>query len=263
MRVKLAEYGWHNRRAVGHGGYVRRESSNEGISRETGREGLRRTEQRTEQRTRVQENRSYVEALSGNLETGSFDDKEPRCMKWEGSHLTAGWFSKTALGVLKQFLDISTVNQRLLFRGFSFSSQFLGDKNIIWQFDEESDCIGFIKNRFFWDDCFVSIELCTQEAVARSRLMWIEVHVVPLRCWHDSFFMSVGRRMGIPLLIEEDTRKKSKLDRGRLLISIPIDSKCPKKIKVQDRSRLFEISIVVDETPVDQIWINRLQGELK
>ncbi|KAI9185357.1 hypothetical protein LWI28_006457 [Acer negundo] len=66
--------------------------------------------------------------------------------------------------------------------------------------------------------------------------------------------------MGIPLLIEEDTRNKSRLDMGRLLISIPIDSKCPKKIKVQDRSRLFEISIVVDKTPVDQIWINKLLG---
>ncbi|KAK4851907.1 hypothetical protein QYF36_019343 [Acer negundo] len=40
IRVKLTEYGLHNRRAVGHGGYVRRESSNEGMSRETGREGL-------------------------------------------------------------------------------------------------------------------------------------------------------------------------------------------------------------------------------
>ncbi|KAK1561871.1 hypothetical protein Q3G72_002300 [Acer saccharum] len=66
--------------------------------------------------------------------------------------------------------------------------------------------------------------------------------------------------MGIPLLLEEETRKKSRLDRGRLLISIPTDFKCPKKIKVQDRSRMFEIFVVLDESPVDHAWINSLLG---
>ncbi|KAK0576403.1 hypothetical protein LWI29_016889 [Acer saccharum] len=181
-------------------------------------------------------------------------------MKWEGNQHSTDWLFKSALGVLKQFSDLSTVNQRLLSRDFSFSSHFLGDKRIVWQFDSETDCIGFIKNRFFWDDCFMSMEFCPPDAVARSRLRWVDVYGVPLRCWHPSFFMRVGMMLGVPLFIKEETMNKSRLDRGHLLISVPLDSKCREKINVSEPSHSFVMTIVEDANLVDQEWVNRFLG---
>ncbi|KAK1554729.1 hypothetical protein Q3G72_016476 [Acer saccharum] len=231
---------------------------------ESSSDGAGRMYGRNEQRTGFQGNRSYAEILTRNQKEvwgrGIPDVDELVCMKWDGPQPSTGWLSKCAMGTLKTFSNISSVNQRLILRGFTFSSQFLGDKTIIWQFDSETDCIGFIKNRFFWDDCFTSMEKCPQDVVAKSRLAWIDVYGVPLNCWHDAFFMRVGRSMGIPLMLEEDTMKKSRLDRGRVLISIPLDGKCMEKIKVQFRSRLFELSIVEEKAQVDRGWIRNFLG---
>ncbi|KAI9181649.1 hypothetical protein LWI28_017154 [Acer negundo] len=102
--------------------------------------------------------------------------------------------------------------------------------------------------------------MCPLDAVAKSRLVWLDVYGVPLRCWHASFFLRVGRMMGVPMFIEKETMKKARLDRGRLLISIPFDSKCLENIKVKEHSRSFEMSIVEVATPVDQEWVRRFLG---
>ena len=71
-------------------------------------------------------------------------------MYWEGSKVDAGWLEKCVVGVLRGFDEISSVNYRLTNRGFSLSSSYLGDKLILWEFDSEEDCNGFINNRFFF-----------------------------------------------------------------------------------------------------------------
>ncbi|KAK1560265.1 hypothetical protein Q3G72_024326 [Acer saccharum] len=104
------------------------------------------------------------------------------------------------------------------------------------------------------------MEICPQEVGAKLKLAWIDMYSVPLRCWNDSFFMRVGRMLGIPLFIAEDTMKRYRLDRGRMLISIPLDCKCLQKIKVLDCSRSFEVFIVEVESQVDEEWIRSYLG---
>ncbi|KAK1553428.1 hypothetical protein Q3G72_034869 [Acer saccharum] len=252
ITVKLASYGWQNRRAAGHGEANRVDSCNVDTGRRVGNGSLKVDEHRTKHLGA----RSYAAVLTENQK--EVQSKETRAasirMKWDGNQGSAGWLAKSALGVLKQFKDLSAVNQRLLSRGFIFSSHFLGDKRIVWQFNSEIDCIGFIKNQFFWEDCFLSMDICPLDVVARSRLRWVELFGVPLRCWDASFFMSIGRMLGVPLLIEEETLNIARLDRGRILISIPFDSKRCEKIWVSEHDRSFEVSIEQDALPMDQEW---------
>ncbi|KAK3229395.1 hypothetical protein Dsin_001276 [Dipteronia sinensis] len=205
----------------------------------------------------LQMDRFYAEALIGNQEEskaqGTHDN--PAIMNWEGTQLNEVWLSKCAVGVLKHFSDLSSVNHRLSNRGFTFYSHYMGDKIILWHFETDIECIGFVKSRFFWDDCFASIEVCSKHIVAKSRPVWVEVYGIPLSCWHGSFFLQVGRVLGVPLLIEEDTLKKKRLGKGKVLVLFPFESKCSEKIKVVEHSRSFELTIVRDDSKVDYDWI--------
>ncbi|KAK1566787.1 hypothetical protein Q3G72_020386 [Acer saccharum] len=97
---------------------------------------------------------SYTEAIKGDDVVKNSRKKKMMVkmeeMYWEGSKVDDGWPEKCVVGVLRGFDEISSVNYRLTNRGFSLSSSYLGDKLILWEFDSEEDCNGFINNRFFF-----------------------------------------------------------------------------------------------------------------
>ncbi|KAK1570692.1 hypothetical protein Q3G72_005811 [Acer saccharum] len=91
--VKLAEYGWKNRRyndLAGHGGFKKVENASERVSRGAGSGVWGRVGQRLHSK----ESRLYVEVLAGgNKEThgqGYPEDRNQVVMKWEGTFQKAG-----------------------------------------------------------------------------------------------------------------------------------------------------------------------------
>ena len=83
-------------------------------------------------------------------------------MSWRRTDSGKMWMRKCAIGVLKNFSSIDMVNSKLIFRGIPFSSSYLGDKYILWFFESEVDCVGFVNNKFFWEDSFSSMSLCSE-----------------------------------------------------------------------------------------------------
>ena len=75
-------------------------------------------------------------------------DDKVMVMSWDGSKYEDGWIERCEVGILKDFSSIQSVNKRLCNRDFSFSSRYLGDKSIVWEFESEIERDGFIKNRF-------------------------------------------------------------------------------------------------------------------
>ena len=106
-----------------------------------------------------------------SLKRGESDRKEVKLsMFWKKQLTTETRLSRCAIGVLKDFSFVSSVNRRLINIDFSFSFLYLGDKSVLWCFNSKVDKEGFIKIRFFWDDCFL---LC-QDGV---------MHGYPKRSW--------------------------------------------------------------------------------
>ncbi|KAI9177486.1 hypothetical protein LWI28_015800 [Acer negundo] len=98
---------------------------------------------------------SYAESVKGDDIVNDSKKKEMVVkmeeMYWEGSKANSGWLEKCMVGVLRGFDEISSVNYRLTNRGFSFSSSYLGNKLVLWEFDSEEGCldkIKVIKSRF-------------------------------------------------------------------------------------------------------------------
>ena len=77
------------------------------------------------------------------------DSMKELTMFWSGHQREEHWLRRCAVGVLKTFSKVDSVNDRLESRGFKFTSHFVGTKSVLWCFESEIDKEGFINNRFF------------------------------------------------------------------------------------------------------------------
>ncbi|KAK3219656.1 hypothetical protein Dsin_013626 [Dipteronia sinensis] len=181
-------------------------------------------------------------------------------MFWDGSKTEVRWLEKCAVGVLRSFDDVSSVNDRLTNEGLSFSSSYLGDKYVLWEFDSEKECCEFINNRFLWDDRFSIMEKWSSSITMKADMRWIKFMGVPLSWWNSKFFTEIGRLIGDPIMIDENCLSRRNLLWERVLVLIPDSKKSPDKIKVV--SSRFSTTIVVEEeqTPVVVSWVDELIG---
>ena len=131
--------------------------------------------------------------------------KEVKEVCWNGAYEDNTWLSKCAIGVLKRFDKVTKVNRRLANRGIIFNSMYLRDKSIVWSFESEKDCTSFITENFLWEDSFSAMEKGSCKVVATSRIAWINLMGVPLCHWNSEFFFEIGKQVGEPLLIDDDT----------------------------------------------------------
>ncbi|KAI9195461.1 hypothetical protein LWI28_015022 [Acer negundo] len=100
----------------------------------------------------------------------------------------------------------------------------------------------------------------TDSTLPKSRMAWISCVGVPLRCWTEEFFRKIGWIIGEPLLVEEDTKMRYRLDRGRILVLIPHGSVCPCNIRVLGAKNSFEIKVSGDHSPISFPWLVNFLG---
>lgn len=195
---------------------------------------------------------------SGIKVKDSMDGEE--IMKWDVNIHDSSWLKLCAVGVLKSFSDIIPVLRGLGERRIEVSTFYLGDKNILWSFMSISDRDTFISSRVLWEDYFSSVGVWTDAITPQSRISWIEFRGIPLHCWCDEFFKSLGWMVGEPLIVEEETSNRTKLDCGRVLVLIPAGQRCPGLIKVVTGSGSFPIKVWEDSNRINSDWISKRLG---
>ncbi|KAK3218050.1 hypothetical protein Dsin_012020 [Dipteronia sinensis] len=181
-------------------------------------------------------------------------------MFWTRQHNVEDWLPTCAIGVLKKFSSVSSVCRRLTNRGFSFSTSYLGNKNILWCFESEIEKEGFMSNKFFWEDCFTSMSRWTDSWTTSRKLVWINVYGTPLSCWEDLFFMELGSQIGTPLCVAKETSSKKRLDRGKVLVIIHSDRKKVSQINNSLEKKTFVVKQEVHPEPVSLKWLNQFLG---
>ncbi|KAI9180462.1 hypothetical protein LWI28_005014 [Acer negundo] len=208
--------------------------------------------------------RTFADVLEGRkqrVEVNKGIKGENICsMSWKRKCECSEWLDRCAVGVLRNFSSIACVNMKLFNRGSHFSSTYLGDKSVVWEFESRLDCDEFIRNHFIWKYCFSSMVYWTKSVLPKSRMVWLNCIGVPLRCWSKSFF----RKISEPLVVDDDTLMRCRLDRGRLLALIPIGATILSRIKVVEDNHSFECWIFKDPIAVNQSWlVNYLELQMK
>ncbi|KAK4856975.1 hypothetical protein QYF36_023303 [Acer negundo] len=99
--------------------------------------------------TRSRQNFFFTEVLKGNLKR---NDERMEESKSTSKTLLMGcnlsddkWLENCAVRVLKEFSNVSKVNNRLVIRGFSCLASYLGGRFVLWSFELVYECKSFIR----------------------------------------------------------------------------------------------------------------------
>ncbi|KAK1584197.1 hypothetical protein Q3G72_030702 [Acer saccharum] len=138
-----------------------------------------------------------------------------------------------------------------------FQSTYIEDKLILWRFEFDKDCAGFITNRFLWEDSFSSMEKWSSSVVVKSRLTWINFFGTPLCHWNSEFFLQMGKEFGEPLRIDDDALFKKRLFKERVLVLINLGVSCPKYINIKVGNEAFRLRVEEQNFPVEVQWVER------
>ena len=106
-----------------------------------------------------------------------------------------------------------------------------------------------------WDDCFSSMVRWSDSLVVQARLVWINCWGIPLSCWSPEFFTKLGWQVGEPLCVDNKTRDKIFLEKGRILVLIPYQHTVSVEVKIVGGSRPFVVKLEEDRNPVDFVWV--------
>ncbi|KAK3221350.1 hypothetical protein Dsin_008375 [Dipteronia sinensis] len=260
ISAKLADRDWNKRRTtdVGSRGWDARQM---GDKREDGVDYRRR-----DRSARSHVGHSYAEVVKSgreyrpDVEKNSKQHSCTKSMFWYGSSEDVAWLSKSAIGWLKDFGSFEPVNRNLESRGCAFTTAYLGGKGIVWTFDSEWDRDCFINNEFLWRDYFVSMCIWDEEFALSTSLKWIDIYGVPLNCWSTSFFKELSNQMGELVWLDEDTRSRGRLDKGRIIVLGAQNKNISSVIKVQAGKRQATVRMVESSDQVSNKWVDEHLG---
>ncbi|GKV42785.1 hypothetical protein SLEP1_g50152 [Rubroshorea leprosula] len=101
---------------------------------------------------------------------------------------------------------------------------------------------------------FVSLKPWEKATEEKSRMVWLRITGVPLKAWSERCFQTIGETIGEVLMIHDDTKKKSILWDGRVLVLCSNSNKISKRTQLRVGEQGYEIEIVEEEWRSDPDW---------
>ncbi|KAK1560813.1 hypothetical protein Q3G72_031090 [Acer saccharum] len=251
INAKVAEYEWNSRRSSPANRSTKDDNTKERVGREPPQSFYR-------------ERQSYAEAVKTDIHVHSgnakVQDIDCLSMAWTQSIAEDDWLYRSAVGDLRIFSSVESVNRKLESRGFAFSSTYLGGKGIVWTFESTCERDGFIRNSFFWKDSFVLMSSWKDSIQGRFMLKWIDEYGVLLNCWCYAFFKQLGDQISETMWVDESTVQRRRLDKGRIMVLVPFDKKVSCCINVSQRKIANTVRLVEAPATVDMSWISQMLG---
>ncbi|TXG68977.1 hypothetical protein EZV62_003912 [Acer yangbiense] len=207
----------------------------------------------------ARQGKSYADAIRAGSPVKTGVSRE-MVISWDGGYEEEEWLAKSAVGVLKKFGSLEVVNQKLMDRGYTVSSTYIGGKHILWSFESSFDRDGFVSNSFFWRECFSSMKAWSKQPKIPSmdKIRWIEAYGVPLNYWSNTFFQKLGGKVGEVVWIEDTTEFKKRMDCGRFMVLAPLEAQFPCEIQVKMGKSSFPVKLVEQQGSVTAEWIHEV-----
>ncbi|GKV48781.1 hypothetical protein SLEP1_g55572 [Rubroshorea leprosula] len=87
-----------------------------------------------------------------------------------------------------------------------------------------------------------------------GRMVWVRISGVPLKAWSDRCFEKIAASLGEVVLVHEDTKSKSILCDGRVMILCSERNKIVKTLKLKVEETLYQIGVTKEEWRADPDW---------
>ncbi|KAK1589148.1 hypothetical protein Q3G72_030951 [Acer saccharum] len=100
----------------------------------------------------------------------------------------------------------------------------------------------------------------SENPISNRRLAWIDCMGIPLCYWSSEFFVKLGWLIGEPLLVDEDTISRKRLDKGRILILLQQQEMVSSLVNVDVGNGSFAVTVKEEATQVCSKWIEQFLG---
>ncbi|KAK8482639.1 hypothetical protein V6N13_147376 [Hibiscus sabdariffa] len=163
---------------------------------------------------------------------------------------TMTWINFSPVGVLKMLYELDFVQKALLSDGIKVKLARWGNMSnscvLSFESDEELEEAWRLKKEalVFWFDHIAPIN---NEDGVHAAFYSIALTGVPLHCWHESFFASIGNRWGSFIELDHSTRNLENFSEARMLVRAASPFDFPNSFSVRFRGRSFIIKIKFED----------------
>jgi hypothetical protein len=121
----------------------------------------------------------------------------------------------------------------------------MGDKWMLLFFEGGIDVEAVrINHKNGWDSMFKSVRCWSPQLVAKSRMVWLNVHGIPLHVWDEPIFKKIGDLFGKFIDFDEDTIGRRRLDVARIRVSIVRKGLVDEILKIKVVGTIFSLWVV-------------------
>ncbi|GKV12576.1 hypothetical protein SLEP1_g23702 [Rubroshorea leprosula] len=182
-------------------------------------------------------------------------------------HLPTGeelqWLEGGMVAVVRSLGLISEIQERIGADGGLISLTPIGGRRVLLS----ERVVGYLSERVvgylseymkineeLFDLWFEAINPWEAAPEETSRMVWLRILGVPLKAWSERCFQKIGETVGEVQMIHEDTKNKSILWDGRVLILCTEARRIAKRINLKVGEQMYEIEIAEEEWRSDPDW---------
>ncbi|GLU04856.1 hypothetical protein SLE2022_219850 [Rubroshorea leprosula] len=165
------------------------------------------------------------------------------------------WLEGGMVAEVRSMASVSEIQEHLDVDGGSISLAPIGGKRLLLTERVKGYLAEYMQlNEELFGLWFESLKPWEKATEEKSRMVWLRIAGVPLKAWSERCFRMIGESIGEVLMIHDDTKKKSILWDGRVLILCSDSSKISKRTKLRVEEQVYEIEIVEEEWRSDPDW---------
>ncbi|GLT86663.1 hypothetical protein SLE2022_047860 [Rubroshorea leprosula] len=165
------------------------------------------------------------------------------------------WLQGSMIVVVKSMSMISIIQERLDVDGGLINLSPLGGRSVLLT----ERLAGYLKEYVqqhkelleLWCEKIQPWDVAPQNF---GRMVWVRISRVPLKAWSDRCFEKIAASLGEVVLVHEDTKSKSILCDGRVLILCSERNKIVKTLKLKVEEKLYQIRVMEEEWRADPDW---------
>ncbi|GLT99706.1 hypothetical protein SLE2022_171290 [Rubroshorea leprosula] len=182
-------------------------------------------------------------------------ESQEECMEFTPTQEELKWLEGGMVAILKSLSLITDIQRRFDVDGGLITVSPIGGRRVLLTEKKTGYLIEFMNlNKELFDLWFEVIKPWDKEVQERSRLVWLRIAGIPLKAWSDRCFKMIGESMGEVVMIHGDTKMKSILCEGRILVISSAEHKIVKQVSLKVEEQMYEIQVIEEEWRSDPDW---------
>ncbi|GKV15204.1 hypothetical protein SLEP1_g26006 [Rubroshorea leprosula] len=195
------------------------------------------------------------EGVKAGMQENSEVEKTEETIEFNPTGEELQWLEGGMVAVVRSMAMVSEIQEHMDADGGSISLTPIGGRRVLLTEKVAGVLSDYMKlNQELFGLWFEAIKPWEMDPEERSRMMWLRISGVPLKAWSERCFQRIGETIGEVLMIHEDTKKKSILWDGRVLILGSESGKVSKQVKLKVGKQEYNIEIAEEEWRSDPDW---------